>query len=339
MENLFPTEDLNIEDYQEVKPLEIGVNLPNFLFTERNSYFKLGRLGRKKYNQKTNIFRQVSGQTLAEDLYNKSRKVILKKNAVLAGENLQLLQKVCKEKKINSFDIPHSTNEIYLIKIFSPRDKTKIISIIGIGEDLPEEKTYFDLADLICAVSRHINLYHGLSRIEEEKDKDKLENQIVRCVGDLVYNIFDNKLGGFLQDIDNKYLSYVSQLKKVDLLKIPNIKDFDNLIKHFFNTSALVQLQNQNNDLSIASYGRKLSVLGLGGFSSANTTLAARNINSSYCGRYDLVETPEGQRVGLVHNLTMGAKINDDGQVVAPYYRVNNGIITPQLVYLTSEEE
>jgi len=194
------------------------------------------------------------------------------------------------------------------------------------------------LADLVCAVSYYINLHHGLGNIEKEEDKDKLENQIVRRVGDLVYNIFDNKLGGFLQDIDNKYLAYISQLKKVDLLKIPNLKDFDNLIKHFFNTSALVQLQNQNNPLSEISYTRKLSVLGLGGFSSANTTMAARNINSSYYGRYDLVETPEGQRVGLIHNLTIGAEINDYGQVVVPYYPVRNGEIIPELVYLNTEE-
>jgi DNA-directed RNA polymerase subunit beta len=100
-----------------------------------------------------------------------------------------------------------------------------------------------------------------------------------------------------------------------------------------------VQLQNQNNPLAEISYTQKLSVLGLGGFSSANTTFAARNINSSYYGRYDLVETPEGQKVGLIHNLTIGAKINDYGQILVPYYLVQGGIVTSQIVYLVSEEE
>ena len=110
-------------------------------------------------------------------------------------------------------------------------------------------------------------------------------------------------------------------------------------MRHYFNTSALVQLQNQNNPLAEISYTQKLSVLGLGGFSSSNTTFTARNINSSHYGRYDLVETPEGQRVGLIHNLTIYAKINDYGQIVIPYYPVKNGIISSQKVYLTSEEE
>lgn len=343
LENLFSPEDLSLTGYQKIKPLEVGISLPQFLFTKENSYFKIGKLGRKKYNQKITILSQVVGQTLTENLYDKNKKLILKKNDVLDGENFQKLKKYLNEKKMNSFTIPHSNSELYLIKIKSPRNPEKIIPVIGLGEEEPaEEKNNFDLADLICIVANHINLYHDLGKgknIEKEEDKDKLENQVVRRVGDLVYNMFDNKLGGFLQDIDNRYLSAISQLKKVDLLKIPNLKDFDNLIRHFFNTSALVQLQNQNNPLAEISYARKLSVLGLGGFSSSNTTLAARNINSSYCGRYDLVETPEGQRVGLVHNLTINSEINEEGQVTTVYYRVQQGVITTELVYLTSEEE
>ena len=107
----------------------------------------------------------------------------------------------------------------------------------------------------------------------------------------------------------------------------------------FRSSSTLVQLQNQNNPLSEISYTRKISVLGLGGFSSSNTTLAARNINPSYYGRYDLVETPEGQKIGLIHNLTIGSRINDYDQIEVPYYPVLNGIIVPQLTFLTNEQE
>ncbi|CAG8611931.1 6936_t:CDS:2, partial [Ambispora gerdemannii] len=325
VEKLFG-EELNREDYPTTQPLEVGVSLPHFLFTKKNSYFDIGKLGRKKYNQKVSIISQVENQELAEDLLDNQGKLILKKSAQLTGKNLQILAQALEKNKIPSLMIPHSTNDLYVIKIKSPRHPEKISTIVGIGTEISEEKTYFDLADLISLVANYINLYQGLGKVKKEEDKDQLENQVIRRVGDLVYNIFDNKLGGFLQGLDNKYLASISQLKKVDLLKLPNLKDFDNLIKHFFNTSALVQLQNQNNPLSEASYTRKLSVLGLGGFSSANTTMAARNVNSSYYGRYDLVETPEGQRVGLVHNLTIGAEINDYGQVVVPYYRVHQGI-------------
>ncbi|CAG8440196.1 11521_t:CDS:2 [Ambispora leptoticha] len=339
LKQFFNPEDLNIEDYQAIKPLEIGESLPQFLFTKKNSYFDIGKLGRRKFSQKIDIFQYLQDQTLVEDLRDENGKIILKKNTILAGEKFQLLRQSFKNKKLAGFTVPHANHKLYVIKIQSPKNKKNFLSLIGMEEIPPEEKTFFDLADLICAVSNHINLYHDLGKIEKEEEKDKLENQIIRRVGDLVYNIFDNKLGSFLQDIDNKYLSNISQLKKADLMKIPNLNDFDNFIRHFFNTSALVQLQNQNNPLARASYSRKLSVLGRGGFKSANTTLEARNINPSYCGRYDLVETPEGQRVGLVHNLTIDAEINDEGQVETSYYLVKQGIITDKLVYLTSEEE
>ncbi|CAG8568157.1 9109_t:CDS:2 [Paraglomus occultum] len=345
LENLFDKESLNIDSYQEANKLEIGVgrtSLPQFLFTSSkgNSYFNIGKLGRKKYNQKIDLIQQLKGQTLAENLLDNNGKVILKKNTILEEKNLQILQNAFQKKKISGIALPHSTNDLYIIKIKSPRNKEKIIPVVGIGEKLPAEKTYFDLADLVCAVAGYINLHHGLGNAEKKEDEDKLENQVIRRVGDLVYNIFDNKLGGFLQDIDNKYLTnYLSQLKKIDFSKIPNLKDFDNLIKHFFNTSALVRLQNQNNALSVISDGLVSSVMGLGGRNSVNATLAARNVDSSFSGRYDPVETPEGRNTGLVRRITIEAGINDDGQITTPYFPVRDGIIIPSLVYLTSEEE
>jgi DNA-directed RNA polymerase subunit beta len=339
LEKIFGNEDLNIETYQETKPLDFRASrLPHFLFVEKNSYFDLGKLGRKKHNQKANILQQVEGQTLVSDLCDSNQKLILKKNSVLTGKNLQVLKNSLKAKKIPAITVPYSTNDLYVIKIKSPQNPEKVLSVVGIAEDLPEEKTYFDLADLICVVSNYINLHYSLGKVEKEEEKDDLKNQVVRRVGDLIYNSFESKLGGFLQNFGSKYVTnYLSQLKKVDLAKIADLEIFDNILKSFLK-SPLVQLQNQNNPLSEISYTRKLSVLGLGGFGS-NTTLNARNINPSYYGRYDLVETPEGQRIGLIHNLTIGAEINTYGQLVLKCYFVQDGVVTSRLDYLTSEEE
>jgi DNA-directed RNA polymerase subunit beta len=339
LEKLFNKEDLDIENYSEIKPLEKIASLPNFLFTKPNSHFVFGQLGRKKFNQKTNLLKKIVGQTLAEDLFDIDGKLVLAKNSFLHKKNLEVLTLALQEKKISPLSLPLSTTPLYFLKIKSPRYPGQIISVVGFATDISEEKSYFDLADLICAVSFYCNLKHGLGSPQSEEEKDKLENQIIRRIGDLIYNNLENKLGSFLNNVNNKYLFSLSKFEKADLAKIPNLKDFDNLLRHYFNTSALVQLQNQNNPLAEISYTQKLSVLGLGGFSSSNTTFAARNINSSHYGRYDLVETPEGQRVGLIHNLTIYAKINDYGQIVIPYYPVKNGIISSQKVYLTSEEE
>ncbi|CFW92830.1 DNA-directed RNA polymerase subunit beta [endosymbiont DhMRE of Dentiscutata heterogama] len=345
LQALFNEEDLNIANYSEVQALETGAgraSLPNFLFTESKgtSYFNIGKLGRRRYNQKIDLFQQLRDQKLAEDLLDKSGQVILKKNAVFNEKNLAKLASALQKKKINSFSVPRSTNDLYVVKVKSPRQPEKIIPVVGIGEKLSEAKTYFDLADLICAVSYYVNLHHGLGKTEKKEDEDKLENQVIRRVGDLVYNIFDNKLGGFLQEIGDKYLTnYLSQLKKVDFAKIPNLKDFDALVRHFFNTSSLVRLQNQSNFLSVISDGLVSSVMGLGGRNAVNATLSARNVDASFIGRYDPNETPEGRNTGLVRRITIGAEINEDGQLTTPYFPVQNGVIIPKPVHLTSEEE
>src|SRR5205823_2902652 len=138
---------------------------------------------------------------------------------------LAVLAKSLAKKKIAPLVLPFSTSDLYLLKIKSPRHPEKIISVLGFGADLSEEKVYFDLADLICAVSLYCNLHHDLGKIEKEEEKDKLKNQIIRRVGDLIYNIFENKLGSFLTNINNRYLSQLSQFKKINLAKIPGLKD------------------------------------------------------------------------------------------------------------------
>lgn len=55
------------------------------------------------------------------------------------------------------------------------------------------------------ASSNH-NLYHGLGKIEELKDVSEIKNQILPCIGQIVYNICNLNLGGFLQDIDSNCL-------------------------------------------------------------------------------------------------------------------------------------
>src|SRR5437763_17124922 len=115
------------------------------------------------------------------------------------------------------------------------------MTVVGTLEEISEQKTYFDLADLVCTIAFYFNLTKGLGSFEKEEDKDKLENQVIRRVGDLVYhNIFNNRLGGFIQAIDSEYLANISQLKKTDLGRITNLKLFDREINKFFNTSPLV---------------------------------------------------------------------------------------------------
>ena len=133
----------------------------------------------------------MAGQKLAENVRDKKGKVILTKNTVLDEKNLQILQNAFSQKKLTTLTLPSATTELYSLKIKSPSDEDKTIKVIGIGEEISEEKTYFDLADLICTVAFYFNLSHGLGKTEKEEDKDNLENQTIRRIGDLLYNRLD----------------------------------------------------------------------------------------------------------------------------------------------------
>ncbi len=313
--------------------------VPPFLFRENNSYFMLGEIGRNKLNKRLNILTRITNQKLAGDICNKDGEVLLPKGSVVSGENLCLFEENFLSGDIQTVKFPQfGVEELYVFKVFSPKNKDKVVNILGWRDD--RTKKHFDSVDLLCSISNLINVKDGIGPMaEKEEDKDRLDNQVIRRIGDLLYNIFDNKLGSFLKNIDDKYLAYVSQLRRIDLTKIPNLKDFDKIIKNFFNSSTLIQLQNQNNPIAEASYARKVSVLGLGGFNSVNANLTVRNINPSYYGRYDLVETPEGQKVGLLHALSISAEIDDYGQIRVPYFKVTGGKVTSKIHYLSTDEE
>src|SRR3954471_17395506 len=164
---------------------------------------------------------------------------------------------------------------------------------------------------MIIALSYFLNLQHEVGKFEkEEEEKDSLENQVIRRVGDLLYNIFNDNFGIFKQDLEVKYVGSISQLEKsnpANPTKFPKIQKFNQALVTFFYSSTLAQLQNENNPLAEISHARKISALGIGGFSSSNVVLSARNINHSYYGRYCPVETPEGHKVGLIHSLALNA--------------------------------
>lgn len=330
---------MNSNDVEKKNDTSVKIDIPKFIFTEKNSYFDFGELGRKKFNNRIVLKNRIIGKTLSEDILDSKGDVIFEKNTLINNDNFKKIESFLR-KGVNEIDLPNSTNSIYWIKVKSSFFSDKSISVIGIIDDLPKEKIYFDIADLFCVVSYYLNVFHGIISPDLDEDKDNLENQSIRCIGDIIGSMFDSKLGEFLyKDMSQKYLANISQLKKTDLSKMPNLRDFDNLLKVFFNTSPLVQLQNQNNAVSEISYARKISVLGSGGFSSSNITLTARNVHISHCGRYGLMSTQEGKNFGLSHNLTLSALINEYGQVMAPYHPVVKGVVFQKLVYLTSEEE
>ncbi|MDI9995712.1 DNA-directed RNA polymerase subunit beta, partial [Rhodococcus ruber] len=51
------------------------------------------------------------------------------------------------------------------------------------------------------------------------------------------------------------------------------------------------------------------------------------------------IETPEGPNIGLIGSLSVYARVNPFGFIETPYRKVENGIVTDQVDYLTADEE
>jgi len=310
--------------------------MSKFLFNENNSYFLLGYLGRKKFNRKMNIFYRIKGQTLAEDLKDKQGKLIFSSGTVIEEEQIEILKHLISGDKLITRKADN--HEFYLIKIFSPQNPDKKIHLLALAKP-NEQKNYFDGEDLLVFLSYFLNLQNGVGQVSTEKEKDNLGNQIMRSVGDLLYNIFDNKFGVFKKAIESRHIPAISQLKKSDPTKFPKIQEFNKEIERFFHSSSLAQPENQTNPLAKISHAGKITSSGLGGHKGTNIPLSTRDNNDSHPGRVDLVETPEGQKVGIIRHSTLNSEFNEHGQILAPYYVVKAGKVTNELVYLASEEE
>ncbi len=110
-------------------------------------------------------------------------------------------------------------------------------------------------------------------------------------------------------------------------------------LQNFFGTSAFSQFMDSDNPLAEIEHKRRLSATGPGGLTRQRAGFEARDVQPSHYGRICPVETPEGPNVGLVNHLTVVAEVNDYGFIETPYFRVKNGRVTEEVVYLSAHEE
>jgi len=64
-----------------------------------------------------------------------------------------------------------------------------------------------------------------------------------------------------------------------------------------------------------------------------------RNITPSQYGRICPIETPEGQNIGLVTQMTLHARVDEFGFLRTPYRKVVDGKVTDEVVYLAADED
>ena len=108
-------------------------------------------------------------------------------------------------------------------------------------------------------------------------------------------------------------------------------KLFNSIFKEFFNLDPLSQDLDETNGLSEIIHKRRISALGTGGVTSKNAPLSIRSIHPSFYGRLCPIDSPEGDRVGLINSLTNYARITSIGYIATPFYKTRLPHFTKEL--------
>jgi DNA-directed RNA polymerase subunit beta len=112
-------------------------------------------------------------------------------------------------------------------------------------------------------------------------------------------------------------------------------------MREFFGTSPLSQFMDQINPLAELTHKRRLSSMGPGGVTRDTATLAIRGIHPTHYGRICPIETPEGKNTGLVNSMTTYARVNPNGIIESPFYKVYKGQVQKNagMYYFSAEQE
>ena len=324
-----------IEIFQKLKPGEpvTKEGVENFLvqkFFDPKRY-DLGRAGRFKYAQKLGLYERLPGRVLAEDIIDDNGEFICNedgepftKGHTLTKDDVQHLRdieffenspkKFTKTLNVNTALDTHST--VNTIKVYAHDKvgkKDDIVTMIGTDLNL-SGITHVTISDMVACFSYFCNIMDGLGQTD---DIDHLGNRRVRCVGELLQTQFRIGLTKMSKTVQQKMS--ITDLESAKPQTLINIRPLTTAIREFFASSQLSQFMDQTNPLAELTNKRRISALGPGGLSRDRASMEVRDVHYTHYGRICPIETPEGQNIGLINNLSTYAKINSYGFIQAPY--------------------
>ncbi|GAA3763971.1 DNA-directed RNA polymerase subunit beta [Spinactinospora alkalitolerans] len=199
--------------------------------------------------------------------------------------------------------------------------------------------------DIVATIDYLVRLHAGEEELErpqgafpiETDDIDHFGNRRLRTVGELIQN--QVRLGLARMERVVRERMTTQDVEAITPQTLINIRPVVASIKEFFGTSQLSQFMDQTNPLAGLTHKRRLSALGPGGLSRERAGFEVRDVHPSHYGRMCPIETPEGPNIGLIGSLAAYGRVNSFGFVETPYRRVDNGILTDEISYLTADEE
>jgi DNA-directed RNA polymerase subunit beta len=191
-----------------------------------------------------------------------------------------------------------------------------------------------DRADIIDVLKVLIAIRNGDGNVD---DIDHLGNRRVRSVGEMAENAF--RVGLVRVERAVKERLTIAETEPLMPQEMINAKPVAAAVKEFFGSSQLSQFMDQNNPLSEVTHKRRVSALGPGGLTRERAGFEVRDVHPTHYGRVCPIETPEGPNIGLINSLSVYARTNQYGFLETPYRRVENGIVTDKIDFLSAIEE
>ena len=207
-----------------------------------------------------------------------------------------------------------------------------------------EEVTVLTDEDIVATLRYLLSLAAGEQGFKVD-DIDHFGNRRIRTVGELVANQFRIGMSRMERVVRERMSS--QDIDEITPQSLINIRPIVASIKEFFGSSQLSQFMDQANPLTGLTHKRHLSALGPGGLAGhksgssrrTNVPTAVRDVHNSHYSRMCPIETPEGPNIGLIGSLALYARVNEYGFIEAPFRRVENGVATDQIDWMTADEE
>lgn len=203
-----------------------------------------------------------------------------------------------------------------------------------IGETNLEERLLSkeDLIEVIKLIIKYNN-----DEKAEPDDIDHLANRRIRGVGELLQNRLRVGLARMKRTVQDRMS--MSDIYTLTPGQLVNPRQVMAVVWEFFNISQLSQFLSQENPLAELEHKRRMSAMGPGGLHRKRAGFEVRDVHPSHYGRICPIQTPEGPNIGLVSYFTTFARVNEFGFLETPYFRVKNGRVTKEIVYLDAYEE
>ena len=313
--------------------------------------YDLGKAGRFKYKIKLGIYNRLEGRVLAEDLIDCNGEVRYEKGTLLTKEivdrlrNEEFFEKGAHEVSLDVNQKLDTHSIVNMVKVISPSkgpNGEELISNI-VGTDLNLKISRVTISDIVAIFSYFINLQDGFGKTD---DIDNLSNRRIRCVGELIQSQFRIGLTKMQKNVIQKMnginsINTLETKKEITPKELINIRPLTSAVKDFFASSQLSQFMDQTNPLAELANKRRISALGPGGLTRDRASMEVRDVHFTHYGRICPIETPEGQNIGLINNLSTYAKIDKYGFIQTPYRVVDGktGKISETTEYLSADDE